>query len=118
MEDFSMESIKPVIIEYGVQIIIAIVILIVGFWVVKIIQSGIRKALEKSGTDPSLAGFTLSLTGMALKIMVIIAVISQLGVETTSFIAILGAAGLAVGMALSGTLQNFAGGAMILIFKP
>jgi small conductance mechanosensitive channel len=118
MEDFSMESIKPVIIEYGVQIIIAIVILIVGLWVVKIIQSGIRKALEKSGTDPSLAGFTLSLTGMALKIMVIIAVISQLGVETTSFIAILGAAGLAVGMALSGTLQNFAGGAMILIFKP
>ncbi len=118
MEDFNMESIKPMIIEYGVQIITAIVILIVGMWVVKMIQSAIRKGLEKKGTDPSLAGFTFSLTGMALKIMVIIAVISQLGVETTSFIAILGAAGLAIGMALSGTLQNFAGGAMILIFKP
>ncbi len=118
MEDFNMESIKPMIIEYGVQIITATVILIVGMWVVKMIQSAIRKGLEKKGTDPSLAGFTFSLTGMALKIMVIIAVISQLGVETTSFIAILGAAGLAIGMALSGTLQNFAGGAMILIFKP
>lgn len=118
MEDFNMESIKPMIIEYGVQITTAIAILIIGMWVVKMILNGIRKGFEKKGTDPSLAGFTLSLIGMALKIMVVIAVISQLGVETTSFIAILGAAGLAVGMALSGTLQNFAGGAMILIFKP
>lgn len=118
MKDFSIESIKPMIIQYGIQIITAVVILIIGLWVVKLVQNGIRKALDKKGTDASLKGFTLSLTGMALKVMLIIAVISQLGVETTSFIAVLGAAGLAVGMALSGTLQNFAGGAMILIFKP
>ncbi|MCT4622344.1 MAG: mechanosensitive ion channel [Schleiferiaceae bacterium] len=118
MGDFDSAAIKDMIVSYGIQIVIAIVILIIGLWVVKIIQSGIRKGLEKKGTDPSLQGFTLSLTGMALKIMLVIAVISQLGVETTSFIAVLGAAGLAVGMALSGTLQNFAGGAMILIFKP
>jgi len=118
MEDFDMSIIKDMVIEYGIQIIVAIVILIVGMWVVKMIQGALGRTMEKRGTDPSLKGFTLSLSGMALKVMVIIAVISQLGVATTSFVAILGAAGLAVGLALSGTLQNFAGGAMILIFKP
>lgn len=116
--NIDFDKILNSIVHYGVQIVIALVILIVGLWVIKMIQSGISKGMDKRGTDPSLKGFLLSLSGMALKIMLVIAVISQLGVETTSFIAVLGAAGLAVGMALSGTLQNFAGGAMILIFKP
>jgi len=74
--------------------------------------------LEQSNTDPSLTSFIRSLVSILLKIMVYITAIGMLGVEMTSFIAILGAAGLAVGMALSGTLQNFAGGVMILLFKP
>jgi len=78
----------------------------------------IGKVLEQSNTDPSLTSFIRSLVSILLKIMVYITAIGMLGVEMTSFIAILGAAGLAVGMALSGTLQNFAGGVMILLFKP
>jgi len=118
MGDLNWDAVQGMIVDFGIKIVIALVILAIGMWVVKIILNIIRKGLEKKGTDPSLSGFLLSLTGIALKIMVVIAVISQLGVQTTSFIAVLGAAGLAVGMALSGTLQNFAGGAMLLIFKP
>jgi len=78
----------------------------------------IGKVLDQSNTDPSLTSFIRSLVSILLKVMVYITAIGMLGVEMTSFIAILGAAGLAVGMALSGTLQNFAGGVMILLFKP
>jgi small conductance mechanosensitive channel len=87
-------------------------------WVIKIIQKAARRAFEKREVDVSLRGFFNSMTGILLKIMLFISVVGMLGVEMTSFIAILGAAGLAIGMALSGTLQNFAGGVMILIFKP
>jgi small conductance mechanosensitive channel len=77
-----------------------------------------KKLLEKSEVDPSLISFLSSMISMLLKVMVYITALGMLGVEMTSFIAILGAAGLAVGLALSGTLQNFAGGVMILLFKP
>jgi small conductance mechanosensitive channel len=86
--------------------------------VVKTMLRGFKKAMELREMDKSLATFLESLLKMALQAFVVIAAINQLGVATTSIVAVLGAAGLAVGMALSGTLQNFAGGAMILMFKP
>jgi len=106
------------IISNVVNITIAAAILFVGFWVAKRISKAVTKLLHKKKTDESLTSFISSLAGMGLKIMVVIAAIGQLGIEMTSFIAILGAAGFAIGMAFSGTLSNFAGGVMILFFKP
>ena len=103
---------------YAPKLLLAIVTLIVGMWIIKAIVGGIGRAMEKKGVDPSLQPFLKSLIQTLLKIMLVISVAGMIGIQMTSFIAILGAAGLAVGMALSGTLQNFAGGAMILIFKP
>ena len=103
---------------YGPKLIAAIAVWIIGGWIVKLIVKGVNKTMEKGNTDASLRPFLRGLRGGLLKVMVIITALGMLGIEMTSFIAILGAAGLAVGMALSGTLQNFAGGVMILIFKP
>ena len=104
--------------EYVPKLIGGIVVLIIGLWVVKLITKGVGKALVKSKMDQSLIPFLKSLTNIILKILVVISVMGMIGIEMTSFIAILGAAGLALGLALSGTLQNFAGGVIILIFKP
>ncbi|MEJ2593898.1 MAG: mechanosensitive ion channel [bacterium] len=105
-------------IAYGLKLIGAIIVLIVGLWVIKLIMKGIRRAFEKREMDESLKPFLLSMINILLKVMLVISVLTMVGIEMTSFIAILGAAGLAVGLALSGTLQNFAGGVMLLIFKP
>lgn len=116
--DKVMFELKDLVFEYGPRIVGAIVVLIVGLWVVKILLKGFGKAFDKSKIDASLKPFLNSLIGVVLKLLLVISVLGMLGIEMTSFIAILGAAGLAVGMALSGTLQNFAGGVMILVFKP
>lgn len=112
------DQLIPLATKYGLKLISIIVVLIIGFWVISMIMRAISKAMEKQEVDPSLAPFIKSLIGTLLKVMLIISAVGMAGVEMTSFIAILGAAGLAVGMALSGTLQNFAGGVMILFFKP
>jgi len=104
--------------NYGLKLIGAILVLIIGFWIIKVIMKGLKKGFEKRKMDESLKPFLISLISILLKIMLLISVLTMLGIQMTSFIAILGAAGLAVGMALSGTLQNFAGGVIILIFKP
>ncbi len=104
--------------EFGPRLLLAIVTLLVGLWVIKMISRLVRKGVKKSSIDDSLGSFFASAVSMVLKVLLVISVAGMMGVEMTSFIAILGAAGLAVGMALSGTLQNFAGGVMILIFKP
>lgn len=111
-------EITKMTVQYGPKLIGAIAVWIIGNFIVKAISSGVKKALEKSKTDPSLIPFLMGLVNGLLKVMLVITVLGMLGIEMTSFIAILGAAGLAVGMALSGTLQNFAGGVMILVFKP
>ncbi len=111
-------QITDLAITYGMNLVTAIITLVAGLYIVSLLVKLIDKVLDRSEVDPSLQGFLLSLAGILLKIMVYISAIGMLGVEMTSFIAILGAAGLAVGMALSGTLQNFAGGVMILLFKP
>jgi len=109
---------KDMIMEYGLKLIYAIIILMIGLWIIKAISNGLKKFMTKRNIDESLVPFLTSMLSMVLKVMLVITVMSMLGIQMTSFIAILGAAGLAVGMALSGTLQNFAGGVMILIFKP
>ena len=106
------------IADYGPKLIGAVLVLIIGLWVVKMLTKGFDKLMVKSKMDDSLRPFLMSLVGTLLKLMLAISIMGMLGIEMTSFIAILASAGLAVGMALSGTLQNFAGGVMILIFKP
>jgi small conductance mechanosensitive channel len=104
--------------EYGLKIIGAIIIWIIGSWIIKKLVRGSRTVMTKRGFDESLQKFLLNLISWMLKILLILAILSQLGVETTSFAAILAAAGLAIGMALQGSLANFAGGVLIMIFKP
>ena len=103
---------------YGFKLVSAIAVWIVGGFIIKFLKGLFDKMLDRTQTDASLKPFLNSLISVILKVLLVITVLSTLGIEMTSFIAILGAAGLAVGMALSGTLQNFAGGVMILIFKP
>ncbi len=119
--DFLLQESKELwtlALAYVPKLLLAIVTLIVGLWIIKVIVKGIRKAMARKKVDETLQSFLVSMLGILLKVMLFISVIGMVGVEMTSFVAILGAAGLAVGMALSGTLQNFAGGVMILIFKP
>lgn len=106
------------IIDYSPNLLGAIIVLVVGWYVVKYASKGVQKVLEKSKTDPMLIPFLMGIISSVFKIILFLAVVSALGIEVTTFMAILGAAGLAIGMALSGTLQNFAGGVLILVFKP
>lgn len=111
-------TIAGIATEIGIRLAMALVIFIVGFWLARQLSRGFRKILIRRETDESLTTFLTSLTSIGLKVLVIISVITQLGVEMTSFVALLGAAGLAIGMAFSGTLSNFAGGVIILLLKP
>lgn len=106
------------LMSYGPKLLLAIVVLLIGLWLIKILVNFIRKVMEKGGTDASLQKFLLSLVSILFKALLIISVASMIGIATTSFIAILGAAGLAIGLALSGNLSNFAGGVLILFLKP
>ena len=110
--------IKEAGLEYGLKIVGAVVALIVGLWVIGTLTRFMARIMKKREMDPSLTSFIRSLVNILLKVALVISIAGMVGIEMTSFIAILGAAGLALGLALSGTLQNFAGGVMILIFKP
>ncbi len=103
---------------YALDIVIALLIIILGRWVVKGIRSVFGKVLKKRGVDETLSRFMSNIVYALLMAVVFIAAIGQLGVDTTSLVAIIGAAGLAVGLALQGSLSNFASGVMIIIFKP
>ncbi len=100
------------------NLIVAIIVYLIGRWIIKWINKLTKKALKKSNVDPSLYTFLKSIVSVVLWLVLIIIIISILGIETSSFIALFASAGVAIGMALSGTLQNFAGGVMILLFKP
>ena len=113
-----LEKLQIYVMDYAPKVITALVILIVGLFVIKLLLKMAKKVMRKRGIEESLRKFLLNLLGWTLKILLFIAVISKLGVETTSFAAILAAAGLAVGLALQGSLSNFAGGVLIMIFKP
>ncbi len=106
------------LVQYIPQVILAVVTLIVGFWIVKLVVSGMRRGLQSKHVDRSLAGFLESSVSITLKLLVIMTVAMMVGVQMTSFIAVLGAAGLAFGLSLQGSLANLAGGMLILLFKP
>ncbi|MGZ0654043.1 mechanosensitive ion channel family protein [Coraliomargarita sp. W4R53] len=103
---------------YGMKIIAAVLILVIGLWVAKTVKGLVIKALQKKEIDQTLIGFFSSMIYGGLVIFVVIAAIGKLGVQTTSFIAVIGAAGLAVGLALQGSLSNFASGVLLILFKP
>ncbi|MBC6998650.1 mechanosensitive ion channel domain-containing protein [Cytophaga sp. FL35] len=106
------------VVEYGPKVLGAILIYIIGAWVIKNMLKGVRKMMAKGTYDESLQRFLVNMLAWALKALLVIIVISTLGVNVTTFAAIIGAAGLAVGLALQGSLANFAGGVLIMIFKP
>ncbi len=105
-------------LEYAPKLALALVTLVVGLWIIKAFGKWLGATMLKREVDPSLRGFVKSLSVTVLKILLAVTVASMVGIEMTSFIAILGAASLAVGLAMQGTLQNFAGGVLILLLKP
>ena len=104
--------------NYAPQLLLALVTLFVGLWIVNVLSAGAKAGFTRSGIEPTLQNFLLSLINVGLKALLVISVASMIGIETTSFIAVLGAAGLAIGLALQGSLANFAGGVLILMFRP
>ena len=113
-----LDQIIDILITYAPSVIGAIITLVLGLWIIKLISKTIRKTFEKRKVDPSLIPFLSTLISITLKVLLFVSVIGMVGVEATSFIAILGAAGLAIGLSLQGTLQNFAGGVVLLILRP
>ena len=111
-------SFAKMLIDYSPRLIAAILLLFVGIWVIKIINSASRKVMVRRDVEPTLIKFLSDVIFWGLRILLFIAVISKLGIESSSFVAILGAAGLAVGLSLQGSLSNFAGGMLIVLFKP
>jgi small conductance mechanosensitive channel len=111
-------TMKNLILEYSPKIIFAFIILFIGLWITSILTKLIKRILKKREVEETLANFAGNLLFWMLRILVFITFISKLGVETSSFVAILGAAGLAIGLALQGSLSNFAGGILIILFKP
>lgn len=107
-----------IVIAYAPKLIAALLILWVGLKVIKFIEKLLKRAFEKRNLDPTLRSFLSNLISWLLKIMLVITVVTMVGIPTTSFIAVLGAAGLAIGLALQGSLANFAGGILILLFRP
>jgi small conductance mechanosensitive channel len=111
-------QVQGIATDWGIKALAALAIFIIGRWVAKAIRRGLQRMMEKGGADPIIIGFVSSIAYVALLAFVVIAALGQLGIQTTSFIAILGAAGLAVGLALQGSLANFAAGFLMIIFRP
>lgn len=125
MPEFSQQQLQnywdmavDLTIAYVPKLLLALVVLLIGLWLIKRATNLMVAGLETAGIDESLAKFLRSLVSMALKVLLLISVASMVGIATTSFVAVLGAAGLAIGLALQGSLANFAGGVLILLFKP
>ena len=105
-------------LEYAPKLVLAIFTLLIGLWIIRGIGKILQASMERSKVDQTLIPFLNSLTSWSLKVLLFVSVASMIGIATTSFIAILGAAGLAIGLALQGSLANFAGGVLIMVFKP
>ena len=108
----------PMIMEYGSRVLLAIITLAIGWWLINKVTQKLGGLLALRNADLALQGFISSLANIILKMLLIVSVASMIGVETTSFVAAIGAAGLAIGLALQGSLANFAGGVLILLFRP
>lgn len=118
MLDFLWEKGLDLLLSLGTRILLAIVVFFIGRWIINRLKSVFAKMLERRSVEVSLASFLKSLVNVVLTFFLIVSIIGILGIETSSFVALFASAGVAIGMALSGTLQNFAGGVMILLFKP
>lgn len=116
--DKHLDKFINTLIEYAPKFIVAIIVLFLGMWLIKRIASLSERAMKKRELEVSLRTFLKSLLSIGLKIVLIVTVAGMIGIGTASFVTVLGAAGLAVGLALQGSLSNFAGGVLILIFKP
>jgi small conductance mechanosensitive channel len=114
----TIKEIQSLVTAYGLKVLGAIATLVIGVWIAKWLAKVAGRVLGKREVDPTLTKFAISVVKITLITFVIISAISQVGIETTSFVAVLGAAGLAVGFALQGSLSNFASGVMLIIFKP
>ena len=117
LESLSMKAYE-LGIEYAPRLALAIITLLIGLWIIQGISKVLKVSMNKSKVDPTLIPFIRSLVTWILKLLLFISVASMVGIATTSFVAVLGAAGLAIGLALQGSLGNFAGGVLIMIFKP
>jgi small conductance mechanosensitive channel len=113
-----LERVWELVVIYGLKVIAAVAIFVVGRWVAKAVAGMIRKMMRKAKVDQTLRRFVGNMAYIALLAFVVLAALGQLGIQTTSFIAILGAAGLAVGLALQGSLSNFAAGFLMILFRP
>lgn len=109
---------QELLTKFGLKIVAALLIFLIGRWVAKLVKKILQTTMERAKVDAAIVGFTCSLVHAAVMVFVILAALGQVGVQTTSFVAILGAAGLAVGLALQGSLANFASGVLILLFRP
>ena len=116
--EFDFNSLIPVVTQLGLKVVGAIAVLVIGRMAAGVIRSSVRKAMTKADVEATLIPFVASLVYYTVLAVVVIAVLSLFGIQTTSLVAVLGAAGLAVGLALQGTLSNFAAGVMLLIFRP
>lgn len=113
-----LDKLIDMAITYGPKVLLALLVLLTGLFVINKISSLLGKILKKRNTDVTLSRFLVNMLNMALKVLLIISVAQMVGIETTSFVAVMAAASLAIGMALQGSLGNFAGGALILFFRP
>lgn len=113
-----MATVVELVTKFGLNLIAALIILLFGQWVAKLIRRATKRLMARRSLDPTLANFTSSLVYYAVLIFVVIAALNRLGVQTASVIALLGAAGLAIGLALQGSLSNFAAGVLMIIFRP
>jgi small conductance mechanosensitive channel len=111
-------QVQDIATVWGLKVIAAVAIFIIGRWVAMLVRRGVRRVMERAKVEPIIIGFVSSIAYIALLAFVVIAALGQLGIQTTSFIAILGAAGLAIGLALQGSLANFAAGFLMIIFRP
>jgi small conductance mechanosensitive channel len=105
-------------LHFGLKVLAALAIYVVGGWIIGLVRKAIKKSFIRKNTEATVATFTESLVSIGLWVLLIIAVVGALGVNTTSLAALLAAGGMAIGMALSGTVQNFSGGIMLLVFRP
>jgi small conductance mechanosensitive channel len=112
------EAWLPLLLNYAGKLTLAVVTLLAGWWIINTLTHKVGRLLTQRNVDQALQGFTRSLASMSLKVLLLISVASMIGIETTSFIAMIGAAGLAIGLALQGSLANFAGGVLIMLFRP
>ncbi len=112
------ETIKKLVLEYSPKFVVAIIILVVGLWATSFITKTAKKIMIKRNIELTLSNFIGNLIFWTLRVLLFVTVISKLGIETSAFVTILGAAGLAIGLSLQGSLSNFAGGILIILFKP